>query len=464
MRFWQKIFLLTLMILLFSLNTYSYAFVQNYFNTSLEKEKSLRKEEFRLVNISFRTNLEYILYLSEKEALSEEDIQNIFEEFQESHAGTNLTLKALEGETYADLNQASLSIRQKEESSMLTISSYLKVNDKVYQLSSNKDISDIYQSAQQQMNFSKSLSLIISLGTAVITLVMSFVLSYRINALRRSTQKMSHGIFFLRAKVNSNDEIGELAEDFNTMADTVESKVAELSQIADDRKRFIDNIAHEMKTPLTSIIGFADLLRTAKLDNKTRVEYADNIYREGKHLKNVSSKLMEIILLGKTNPTIQTVNAADFLDEIFQSMEQICINAGIKLTMNKYTNPYNLEIDIELMKSLLYNLIDNAVKASKPDSRILLSSGLQRSRVGPREFYFSVKDFGKGIPQDEITKITEPFYMLDKARTREHGGAGLGLALCVEIASLHNAELSINSTLGEGTEIKIIFHKEPRKS
>ena len=461
MRFWQKIFLLTLLTLLISLNIFSYLFIKNNTDSALEKEIRVRLNDYKAVRISFQTNLIYKKYLLDTAVLSEEEIVSAFEDFSSSYPAKLEMKKTIEPN---QLDAATVALLNVNDSNLMTVSSVLKIDDNFFRLTSSTDISELYENANAQIIFSRKLSLALSLTTAIITLIVSLALTRRINALRRSTRKMSHGIFFMRAKINSHDEIGGLAEDFNIMADTVESKVMELSQIADDRKRFIDNIAHEMKTPLTSIIGFADLLRTAKLDNQTKVEYAENIYKEGKHLKNVSSKLMELILLGKTNPTKQSLDSGLLLDEVFQSMEQICINAQVVLVLQKHTEPHAINVDIELIKSLLYNLIDNACKASKPGSRIVLSSGfisLQDFEADtPQQtslFYMSVRDFGKGIPAEEITKITEPFYMLDKARTREHGGAGLGLALCCEIAALHNAELKIESVLGEGTEIKIIF-------
>ncbi len=463
MRFWQKIFLITLAILLVSLNIFAYVFIENSLSTNLDKEVQNRLNEYRLMRVSFQTNLVYQKYLLEKTSLTKDEIMGIFNDFSSTYVGSTLSFsEADKSQIKSDLDMADVEIHNNDGKFMLNISSVFQVDSEVFKLSSTTDISGIYNTALQQIELSRELILMVSLITAIITIIISLALTYRINALRRSTQKMSHGIFFMRAKVSSSDEIGELAEDFNTMADTVESKVNELSQIAEDRKRFIDNIAHEMKTPLTSIIGFADLLRKAKLDNKTKVDYADTIYREGMHLKNVSSKLMEIILLGKTNPSKKEIDSSDFLDEVFQSMEQICVNSGIVLVLQKYNGKYVFNIDIELMKSLFYNLIDNAIKASKPQSRIILSSGFSEDQ-GNKEFYISVKDFGRGIPAEEIPKITQPFYMLDKARTREHGGAGLGLALCSEIADLHNASLKIESILGEGTEMKVIFHKEENK-
>lgn len=472
MRFWQKIFLITLVILLVSFNIFSYIFVQNSFQTSLNKEISSRLEEVRLMRISLQTNSVYQKYLLGTDALNQPEIDTLLSDFSDTYSDSysDTTLFFEPGSAGLADTAAEVDILSNGDSHTLQITSAFFIDDAAYRLVTQTDITEIYAGARQQISFSQQLSLILSLGSAVIVLIMSLVLTWQINDLRRSARKISHGVFFMRANVNSHDEIGELAEDFNRMADTVEDKVAELSQIAEDRKRFIDNIAHEMKTPLTSIIGFADLLRTAKLDSETTVEYADTIYREGQHLKNVSSKLMEIILLGKTTPSLQNTPVDNFLENIYQSLAHVCQNAGITLVYHAPQPDFSLDMDMELMKSLISNLVDNAIKASKPDSQIILTAcapGLDASGKqvpgADAPAYISVKDFGRGIPAEEISKITEPFYMLDKARTRKHGGAGLGLALCAEIAALHQGRLDIQSVLGEGTEMRIVFEKEDNK-
>ena len=109
------------------------------------------------------------------------------------------------------------------------------------------------------------------------------------------------------------------------------------------------------------------------------------------------------------------------------------------------------KMDLDLMESLLVNLLDNAIKASEPGSVIELTARGNR---------ISVRDYGKGIPEEEIPKITEAFYMVDKSRSRQAGGIGMGLALCQRIAELHGAVLDIRSALGVGTEISVVFQEE----
>lgn len=108
----------------------------------------------------------------------------------------------------------------------------------------------------------------------------------------------------------------------------------------------------------------------------------------------------------------------------------------------------SLEMEMDLMKSLVINLVDNASKASEPGQSIILRA---------YDFTIEVKDQGYGIPESELERITEPFYMVDRSRSKKKGGSGLGLALVKEIATVHNARVSIESSLNKGTTVRIIF-------
>ena len=456
MRFWQKIFLLTLSLLLISFQVFSFILISNNFQTARDKEITTELEEVRLMRLSMQTSIIYEKYLLDTTSLTRLQTCSLLLEFADSYydssANTTIEIAPLDNMPAGQKQDvAQVVILQEEGQHILQITSFFTAEGYPFCLTTQANISHIYAEAQEQISFAQTLSLFVSLGCAVVVLLLSLFLTRQIHALRRTSRKMSRGLFFTRAKIHSHDEIGELAEDFNSMADTIETKITELSQIADDRKRFIDNLAHEMKTPLTSIIGFADLLRTTKLEEETKIDYADAIYKEGRHLKNISSKLMELILLGKTTPTLQPIAVDTFLQDIYQSIEPICKNAQIQLRYLPPQEDFSLLLDAELMKSVVTNLIDNAIKASKPNSEIILSAGTAENP------FISVQDFGRGIPQEEIGKITEPFYMLDKARTRKHGGAGLGLALCAEIATLHQSRLDIQSQLGVGTKIQLLF-------
>ena len=244
----------------------------------------------------------------------------------------------------------------------------------------------------------------------------------------------------------------------NIMADSIQRNAARLEKIAEDRQTFIANLAHEMKTPLTSILGFGDLLRIKKnVTDDERMEYAGVIVEETKRLRSLSGKLMELVALGGTETEMKPVA----LREIFRDLETAFSPQLSKNGLTLYTSCEEITVnaDEELLKSLLSNLIENAVKASSEGKRIALNA--RHSDEG--RCLISVTDEGIGMSQEAIEKVFQPFYMVDKSRSRKAGGAGLGLALCEKIASVHGAELSVTSEIGKGTTVSLLMKEADKQ-
>ena len=197
-------------------------------------------------------------------------------------------------------------------------------------------------------------------------------------------------------------------------------------------------------------LGYANLLRTAKVSEEISHDAADFIYKEGKRLEQLSFKMMDLIFLNADDFTFKHENIMDILNEVQASIWAKLKEKNIHLSI--YGDNHSISIEKELLKVLLLNLLDNAIKASKKDSEIYLrvfESGDRR--------VIEVRDNGIGMDKEHLDKIIEPFYMVDKSRSRRNNGAGLGLSICKKIADIHNADMNIESRPNEGTSIKIIF-------
>lgn len=469
MRFWQKIFLISLAVLTVAVNTIAYLLIGN--NHQLNKEKEIKSsvDEYSIVVSSFQTNVLYERYRSSEAELDDTQITQIAREFSYLFTLDNLYIQLNKGgervfsnftrdlpaNLYENVNQLSegdarVLIRRDDDSRVyLYITSPVTIQSSNYFFTTIKDITNIYDVKNDQLRFFSVLGPIISVVVAFIMLILSKLLTSRINRLRKSTMKVANGEYNA-IEIKSKDEIGELTADFNTMTEAVKQKVEKLEDIASERKVFIDNMTHEMKTPLTSIIGFSDLLRSARLDDETVHDYAESIYKEGKYLKSISSKLMDLILL-RQKPEMTEIDVPRLVEEIDESVRPIA--SSRQVAFSAASVEAKLVCDRELIKSLLYNLIDNAVKASQPGTCVTLNAYFTQDGV----MEFSVADQGSGIPKEELDKIFEPFYRVDKARSRKYGGAGLGLALCMEIAHAHAATLEIESEVGRGTVIRLRF-------
>lgn len=334
------------------------------------------------------------------------------------------------------------------EQSHLVVHSKISVEGSDYDLFTSTDISHIYRFRDQQMRFVQVVSVLCACVIAGILLIILLWLLAPLRNINDTTRQIAKGNYDIRLQEQGSLELVELCRNMNRMADAVEHNVDSLRKVAQDRKDFIANLAHEMKTPLTSILGFSDLLRIQRtVPDEQRQEYAGIIVEEAKRLRTLSGKLMELITVGHT----QVEKIPQSIPRLFHEVQTVLLPALEKNGIVLQTEPLDVTVlaDPELLKSLLYNLIDNAAKASPSGGVVrLLAVAPEPGRVK-----ITVQDFGIGMPQSELRKVVQPFYMLDKSRTRKHGGAGLGLALCVEIVRLHKSEMHIESEPGKGTQV-----------
>jgi signal transduction histidine kinase len=232
------------------------------------------------------------------------------------------------------------------------------------------------------------------------------------------------------------------------MAEQVEEKITELSDVARQKEDFAANFAHELKTPLTSVIGYADMLYQRDLPREQVKNTAEYILNEGMRLETLSLKLMDLFVLNKQSFALEEMAAKDIFDDLRLGIDPVCQKFEVQFHMNIENS--TIKVDYDLFKTMMLNLIDNSIKADCKDIWIL---GKEENGV----YLICVKDNGKGIPPEELGKITEAFYMVDKSRSRKQHGAGLGMALVSKIVEIHKAKMKIESDGKTGTEIHISF-------
>ncbi len=322
-------------------------------------------------------------------------------------------------------------------------------------LGMSRELTEIYGIRQGMViQYRIVLGAFLAMGGVCIYLLSRYI-TRPIRSLGRTARRIADGNFELRSGNRSNDEIGQLARDFNRMADKLveqmEAKILEAKQKED----FTAAFAHELKTPLTSIIGYADMLNTMKLSPEEQAESTYYIYSQGRRLESLSHKLLDLVSMDKNPIPFKPVQTRRLEENIRATVRPIWKCRGIngKVEMDKGV----IRGDEELLLSLFYNLLDNAAKAmDKGEKGFILLKGTAL----PGAYEVKVVDNGRGIPRDEIGRITEAFYMVDKSRSRKEGGAGIGMALCHKIIYLHGGTLKIDSRLGEGTVMKVLFPTE----
>ena len=319
-----------------------------------------------------------------------------------------------------------------------------------YYLESAKDITDLYEERNSFYSQYRVIMLCLVAVTGVVIFIVSRFLTRSVASLSDTTKRFAAGDYGTRAEVYSEDEIGTLAQDFNIMADNLIQKMDELKDNARKQEDFTASFAHELKTPLTSIVGYADMLRTMDLDKEETVEAANYIYSQGKRLESLSFKLLDLIVTQNEKISYTPHSARMLIAEA----ERITAKSLSDKEITLYTDVEEGTVygEKDLLLSLFVNLVDNARKALSPKGKITITG-----RTEEEGYRFAVCDDGCGMPEEELHKVTEAFYMVDKSRSRKEGGAGLGLTLCSRIVALHKAEWKIESKMGEGTCITLTF-------
>ena len=198
------------------------------------------------------------------------------------------------------------------------------------------------------------------------------------------------------------------------------------------------------------MIGYADLIRSNHLSEEDLITYANQIVVEGRRLEKMSMKLMDLIVLKKQDFLFYDMDIQNFADTVYETLLPVADKYGIALSVN--VQPAVVKMEPDLMKTVLINLFDNARKAMDGKGKISLF-GVWISD----EYRIGIKDNGCGIDAENVNRLTEAFYMVDKSRSRANGGAGLGLAICSEIVKLHQANLQIMSKKGVGTQVSVCF-------
>ncbi|MCL2695412.1 MAG: HAMP domain-containing histidine kinase [Clostridiales bacterium] len=315
-----------------------------------------------------------------------------------------------------------------------------------YYLAVRYDADELF-AARQEMARSVTLWHIMTIAVCMVAMLLfSLRITRSMRGLGRAVARIGSGHYEERAQVNALDEIGDLAYSFNKMAAAIEQKVGALEGYAKQQEDFVASFSHELKTPMTSIIGYADMLRSAALDEEDAFTAANFIFSEGKRLEALSLKLMDLVVLDKNEYTLTRGYAKQVIGHVTAVVTPMLEQH--RLTLETSVEQQHILYEKDLILTLLTNLIDNARKASSPGGKIQLVGKKQKHR-----YRITVRDFGIGIPPEEVSRITEAFFMVDKSRARAQHGAGLGLAIGNKIAQLLGSSLHFESEVGVGTTV-----------
>lgn len=321
-------------------------------------------------------------------------------------------------------------IKQHDQSYMIFISSSVSVDGNSFTVTNGYDISAIYRERERQYITFMLVEICVLICAALGAWLISRAITRPLRTLEVVSKKIADGAYDLRTGIYTHDEIGEFSKSFDSMVDSMQDEL-------DKRTAFVANFSHELKTPMTSMIGYADILRSRTLSEDDKFTYADSIYKNSKRLETLSTRMMSMLGMSEEKPERKPVTTA----QISKRLDRLLDDKRVEICLA----PTTVLAEEELLLVLLRNLIENALKAS--DGKMVSVTGIEVNG----KYSVSVSDSGKGMSADQMRRATEPFYKAD--RSRSDGGFGIGLSICSRICELHGTELSIQSSLGYGTTI-----------
>lgn len=276
----------------------------------------------------------------------------------------------------------------------------------------------------------------------IVFLYIYYITAKPLKNLMKAAMKYSSGNYNYKANIKGPREYKDLGAAISFMAE-------EISQLDDYQKKFVANISHDFRSPLTSIKGYAEAILDGTIPSDMQDKYLNIILFETERLNKLTSGLLELNRFENRSALLDIVSFDInlIIKKTAESFEGACRNKKITLNLVFSSTETYVDADMGKIQQVLYNLIDNAIKFSHNNSQIKVSTEEKGEKV-----LVSVKDYGIGIPKDSIKKIWDRFYKTDASRGKDKKGTGLGLSIAKEIIQAHNENINVISTEGVGTE------------
>lgn len=308
---------------------------------------------------------------------------------------------------------------------------------------------DVMRLAQEASNiwsvYFRSMPLIVLLaaGMACVSLYLAHLL----------TARLVQPIERMTAHLNNVSGVARYPE-LEPFMDMIEQQHEEILRSANMRVEFTANVSHELKTPLTSISGYAELIESGMAQGEQAKTFAAEIHKSANRLLTLINDIIRLSQMDAPMPDLkfEPVDLAQIAANAFEQLEMSARKADVTLQLD--AKPAMVEADRQMMDELLYNLCDNAIRYNVHGGSVKLEVRPIRDKV-----IVCVQDTGIGISPENQEHVFERFYRVDKSRSKATGGTGLGLAIVKHIAVKHNAQIELESELGRGTKISVIFER-----
>jgi signal transduction histidine kinase len=329
------------------------------------------------------------------------------------------------------------------EGDMLSVIAPITTNYKVKgYVTIHCDMADIVESCNSLLNISYITLVILLLLSLIILIFFTEIVYIPLRKITYATEQYAEGNMHYEFQVESDDEIGYLAACLNYMA-------SQIAGAEDDQKKFVANVSHDFRSPLTSIRGYLEAMIDGTIPPEMHEKYLNIVLNETDRLTKLTNSLL---MLNNLNTKGMLLDRADFdINKVIRntaaSFEGTCRKKTIAIELILTGQEMFVNADVGKIQQVLYNLIDNAIKFSHHDSVIKIETSLKKNKL-----FVSVKDTGIGIPKDDLKMIWDRFYKSDLSRGKDKKGTGLGLSIVKEIINCHGEHINVISTEGVGSE------------
>ena len=413
MKIWKKFVLFSIAVISIVLSFSRYYIVKNNFLNAIENTSKQNANRNMIEKYMIETNIIKIIQDGEEitdekiiESLKSldnytgnqnEDVAIFDENYNEIYSNIE-NIEKIDIKELLEQKENSYCLKTLEDRNYMLFPSNWNINNKIIYIVNFYDVSQIYEEKDRQISEIFITDIIILMASSIVVLIFSLV------------------------------------------AEHIESKVNSLNLQVKQKNDFINAFTHELKTPMTAMVGYSDMLRLKKCDEEVSKKALNYIYQETKRLENLSLKLMKLMSLTEDKIEFENFEIREFIEKISKKFE-----IKIDLDLEKQI----VQGDKELLEVVMRNLIENSKNAEPKDNKVLIRG----KKLKNRKYKISVIDTGKGIPKEHIKRVTEDFYMVDKSRSRENNGSGIGLSLVKKILELHKSKLDIESEENVGTTV-----------
>ncbi len=465
MKFWQKTFLILNTIFLIFLDVVILIIARESYQRQLQSyEEKATGEAYFIANSIYHD----FTILAGRDELSISNEEKTYRSYSNYYNQQGIRLAIKEGSVLkysddldffadevtleVDANAMLLRVDTKDGEKYITVQVQLKEPYHSYSLLYRYHLVNFNQDWENMTYYFILAGVLISMLLSVVLYIVLRKLTKPILELNNATKEISDGNYKKRVIVKGNDELARLGAYFNIMSEKIQQNIESLQKETEIKQRLVDNLAHELRTPLTAISGYAEYMQMANLDEEERYHAISYIRSETKRLEKLGQVLLLLADVRETNDSMGAVSVEKLITTIkkrfMQSLKEKNITISQNVTATKIYGNY------ELLEILISNLVENALRASTPGGKIEISTYEENQGL-----ILAITDYGIGMSEENLLHIMEPFYRVDKARSRKHGGIGLGTALCKQIAQKHQATIQYESELELGTTVKLIFPK-----